>query len=348
MQAELQSLAQRFADKPAKTLPTGHAVWIFGAGQFGRDLCTALQRAGHTVAGFIETKPSATQVLGLPLFNWQQWSPVYSAAPLCIGIFNRSMPLDELETLARQNGAHDVYLPWDLYHAFKQDLGWRFWLSEPKRILSQLVALAKAMDCLSDDISKRCLLDIAAFRLGLNTSYGSFHHTENQYFNSLTLDALQGKPIRFVDGGAYNDDTYLELCSLADVQEGYLFEPDASNFAALVSNTGRTQHTAHSTQHTLFTLGSIRSLQHSELQRWQWRGRLDYRKRRRPHCGGCTGHGTGRAHGGFHQTRCGRRGVASLARCKAADTALTPGAGALALSLPTGPVGASADFGNAV
>jgi FkbM family methyltransferase len=93
------------------------------------------------------------------------------------------------------------------------------------------------MNCLSDDTSKRCLLDIAAFRLGLNTSYGSFHHHENQYFNPLTLEALQGKPIHFVDGGAYNGDTYLELCSLADVQEAYLFEPDASNFAQLVANT---------------------------------------------------------------------------------------------------------------
>ena len=238
MQAELQSLVQRFADKPAKMLPTGQAVWIFGAGLFGRDLCIALQHSGHTVAGVVETTPSATQVLGLPLIHWQQWSAAHSAAPLCIGIFNRGMPLDELETLARQNGACDVFLPWDLYHALKQDLGWRFWLSEPERILSQLGALSKAMDCLSDDASKRCLLDIAAFRLGLNTPYASFHQAENQYFNPLTLDALPGQPIRFVDGGAYNGDTYLELCRLADVQEAYLFEPDSANFAQLVAQSG--------------------------------------------------------------------------------------------------------------
>lgn len=239
MHAELQALPKRFTEKPVKTLPPGQAVWIFGAGQFGRDLCAALQRAGHAVAGFVETQPTATQVSDLPVLNWQQWAPTHCTAPLCIGIFNRGMPLDKLENLAHQSGATDVYLPWDLYHAFKQDLGWRFWLSEPERILSQLDALAKAMDCLSDDTSKRCLLDIAAFRLGLNTSYGSFHHTENQYFNKLTLDALQGNPIRFVDGGAYNGDTYLELCSLADVHEAFLFEPDLSNFTQLVANTRR-------------------------------------------------------------------------------------------------------------
>ena len=233
---DLQTLAKRHANKPTKTLSPGQAVWIFGAGQFGRDLCGAMQRAGHTVAGFVETKPWATLFMGLPLINWQQWSPAHCAAPLCIGIFNRGMPLDALEALARQSGARDVFLPWDLYQAFKHDLGWRFWLSEPERILSQTDAIANALDCLSDETSKRCLLDIAAFRLGLHTPYGSFQHTENQYFNSLTLDAFHGKPIRFVDGGAYNGDTYLELCTLAEVQVGYLFEPDSANYAQLVSN----------------------------------------------------------------------------------------------------------------
>jgi FkbM family methyltransferase len=244
IQNEVLALAQRFSEKPAKALLKDEPVWIFGAGQFGRDLCVALKDAGYSVAGFVETSPSTHQVLGLPLVNWQQWSPTHHAAPLCIGIFNRGMPLDELEKLARQNGATDVFLPWDVYHLFKQNLGWRFWLSEPQRILSQLDALAKAMACLSDEISQRCLLDIAAFRLGFNTSYGSFHHTENQYFNPLTLAALQNQPICFVDGGAYNGDTYLELCGLAEVQDAYLFEPDPSNFEQLVSNTRHIGHRA--------------------------------------------------------------------------------------------------------
>jgi FkbM family methyltransferase len=237
LHTELQALAQRHVQKPPRALAAGQAVWIFGAGQFGRDLCAALQRAGHTVAGFVETRPAAAAVQGLPLLGWQQWAPAHCAAPLCIGIFNRGMALDQLDTLARSHVASDVYLPWDLYPALRQDLGWRFWLSEPQRILSQLDALQRAMDCLSDEASQRCLLDIAAFRLGLHTAYGSFHHAENQYFNLLTLQGLQGRPVRYVDGGAYNGDTYLELCGLADVSAAYLFEPDADNYAQLLANT---------------------------------------------------------------------------------------------------------------
>lgn len=237
---ELQTLAKRHADKPRKTFSCGQAIWIFGAGQFGRDLCGALQRAGHTVAGFVETKPAVAQVLGLPLINWQQWSPAHCAAPLCIGIFNRGMPLDVLEALAHTVGASEVFMPWDFFHAFQEDLGWRYWLSEPERILNHTEAIVRALDCLSDDTSKRCLLDIVAFRLGLNTAYGSFRHSEKQYFNDITLGALSGKPISFVDGGAYNGDTYLELCGVAEVQMAFLFEPDGTNFSQLLRNVHRT------------------------------------------------------------------------------------------------------------
>jgi len=237
LHAELQALAQRYRSQPVRELPLGKPVWIFGVGQFGRDLCAALQGVGHAVAGFVETRPVVTEVMGLSVLNWQQWSSAHCDAALCIGIFNRSMPLDELQALAQGHGARDVYLPWDLYHRLEHELGWRFWLSAPQRILQQLDSLRCAMDCLSDDTSKRSLLDIAAFRLGLNTAYGSFHHSENQYFNPLTLQALHDKPVRYVDGGAYNGDTYLELCRVVDVQAAYLFEPDAANYAQLVANT---------------------------------------------------------------------------------------------------------------
>lgn len=239
---ELQALRQQYAHSTARDLPAGKPVWIFGTGQFGRDLCGALQKVGHPVAGFVETKSSAPEVMGLPVLDWPQWAAVHAEAPLCVGIFNRGMPLDQLEALARKSGAQDVFLPWDLYRLLKPQMGWRFWLSEPERILDHTDALAAALDSMDDVVSQRCILDIAAFRLGLNTAYGSFKHTENQYFNPLTLTDLQGKTLRFVDGGAYNGDTYLELCGMTEVETAHLFEPDAANFTQLtrhVAQTGR-------------------------------------------------------------------------------------------------------------
>ena len=236
-QTKLASILSRLKEKPSKKLSKTSAVWIFGAGQFGQDLCFALKSEGYCVAGFVETKSNLKSVQGVQVINWMEWASKFRTAPICIGIFNRNTPLDQLEKLAQQHGASDVYLPWDLYPLFKRLLGWRFWLSEPELITTHFDDLAKVIDILSDDCSKRCLLDIAKFRLGLNLSYASFRHPENQYFNQLTISSKRGKKFLYVDGGAYTGDTFLELCNLVDVNESYLFEPDSDNFANLVVNT---------------------------------------------------------------------------------------------------------------
>lgn len=245
LREELQALHHQYYRRSPRELPVGKPVWIFGTGRFGRDLCSALQKLGLTIAGFIQTKPSAPEVMGLPILDWPQWARAHAAAPLCVGIFNRSMPLDQLDSLAREAGAQDIFMPWDLYYTIKLQMGWRFWLSEPQRILEHTDTLAAALHCMDDAESQRCMLDIAAFRVGLNTTYGSFKHSENQYFNPLTLSALQGKALRFVDGGAYNGDTYLELCGKTELETAYLFEPDSANFVQLTRHIAQTGRKAH-------------------------------------------------------------------------------------------------------
>jgi hypothetical protein len=242
---ELYSLEKRYKEKQGGQLSNKQYFWIFGTGQFGRDLHAALLSEGYFVAGFIETSPSSKKFLDLPLLGWKEWSSAHFRNPLCIGIFNRNMPLDLLEGIARKNGATNVYMPWDLYPILEKHLGWRYWLSPSNKILSNLNKLSKAIDCLSDEFSKRCILDIAAFRLGLNTAYGSFQHGEAQYFNNLTLSAFKGRSICFVEGGAYNGDTYLALSKLTDVYESFLFEPDADNYLKLVSNIDREVNLVH-------------------------------------------------------------------------------------------------------
>lgn len=233
----IQSLGERHAALPTRRLDVAREVWIFGAGQFGRDVCAILQGQGFGVRGFVETRPTAAQVMGLPVRDWQQWAQVPHAAQsaqLVLGIFNRGMPFDALHALARAAGAQDIFMPWDIYSQFQAQLGWRYWLSDAQTLLEQLPAIERTFARLSDAPSQRCLADICEFRLGLKLDYAGFRHTDNQYFNALTLPPLAGRSLRYVDGGAYNGDTYAELCGLAEVQSAYLFEPDADNYQALL------------------------------------------------------------------------------------------------------------------
>ena len=204
-----------------------------------------LRNQDFDVRGFIETTPRQDSLLGLPVKRWNQLNAVDKSAQLVVGIYNRDMPLDQLEAIARKAGFTDVLLPWHLYGQFEKQLGCRYWLSSREAIVSQLDALQRSHDLFADETSRSCLRNICRFRLGLHIAYGSFRHETNQYFNELTLNTATPTAIRYVDGGAYNGDTLIEFAGLRKIAEAYLFEPDKDNFAALQKNLRAAKIGAH-------------------------------------------------------------------------------------------------------
>lgn len=226
-------LCMQIATKQHPQLVKSRPVWIFGAGQFGQDVYSTLNGAGFHVHGFIESRPVHQMVLNVPVLSWEQLTPEHLTEQIIIGIFNRSMPVDELQGIAISAGFAEVFMPWDVYSQFNKQLGWRYWLSAPDLILENLVEIKKAYDCLSDDSSRKCFLEILTFRLGQHSQYSSFVHPDRQYFNDLTLGAIGEREITFLDGGAYNGDTFMELSTTVKVSNAFLFEPDPDNFREL-------------------------------------------------------------------------------------------------------------------
>lgn len=222
--------------RPFPSAEASRPIWIFGGGRFGQDVCAALQDTGFEVRGFIETTPRKNRLRGLPVKRWDELTPDDRTASLAIGIHNRDVPLDSLERTARAAGFTDILMPWHLHAQFEHQLGWRYWLGKPELITSRVAELEQAHGLLTDAQSRQCLLDICRFRLGMHTPYGHFRHDTRQYFNALTLNSRTPSPIRYVDGGAYNGDTFFEFASLHPIAKAYLFEPDPENFAKLQAN----------------------------------------------------------------------------------------------------------------
>jgi FkbM family methyltransferase len=233
-------LCERVARSEPHRLASDRPIWIFGSGQFGMSLCRILIQEGFHVQGFIDSNPRSERVVDLPVLTWQELKPAQLEAQLTVGIFNREMPLDELELIARSAGFNDVFMPWDLYAQFSRQLGWRFWLSEPSVILKNLSAIENTYCNLADAASRQCLLDICVFRLGRHNAYAGFRHSDSQYFNDLTLTPFKDRKVNYIDGGAYRGDTLLELAAQADVGSAFLFEPDPDNFSALVNTVKST------------------------------------------------------------------------------------------------------------
>ncbi|MBF8757336.1 FkbM family methyltransferase [Pseudomonas guariconensis] len=234
--ADFLALRDRASDLPPAEIDPQRPIWIFGAGNFGRSLALAMKDQGLAVAGFVETSPRVDSVLGLPVLNWQALALEAPNAQLALGIFNRDTPYDALMSLVAAAGFAPPLMPWDLYGVFREALGWRFWLSDRSLLLASMERIARVGDVLADDQSRYVLYRICAFRLGLDMAFSSCVSNEPQYFNELTLPALQGRDITFVDCGAYDGDSYRELvnCPGITCKQAFLLEPDPQNYSRLV------------------------------------------------------------------------------------------------------------------
>jgi hypothetical protein len=219
--------------RPALSLPTDSGVFIYGAGRFGRDVAAALQDQGQGVLGFIDRRSSGAPVDGLASWTLPQVASRLSGQTVWVAVFNREAPLLGIAQQLLAAGARQVCMPWDFYPLVAAKLGWRYWLSGPEEILQNLDAIGRTYQRLADSTSQQRLVDVCRFRLGLQLAYSQFVDPQPQYFNELTLPRPD-QPVRYVDAGAFNGDTYLALKSQARVDEAWLFEPDPQNYRLLV------------------------------------------------------------------------------------------------------------------
>ncbi len=233
--AEFEHACAAFSLKDPLEIDQDREIYIFGAGRFGRDLASAFTKKGYRVSGFIETSPKVSVCNGLTVYSWHEL-PTSSMQPqIAIGVYNRDTPLNDLLEIVQTAGYSDILLPWDCYEILSTELGWRYWLSDRAYLLSNLANIKRTYEMLSDDISKSCLLQLYLFRLGSNTGYGSYRHPDAQYFNDISMSRLRGiEKLTYVDCGAYNGDTYLELSKILRLGDSYLFEPDPNNYKELV------------------------------------------------------------------------------------------------------------------
>ncbi|MBC5763633.1 FkbM family methyltransferase [Ramlibacter albus] len=223
--------------EPCRALKRESRVWIFGAGLFGRAVCRALQSQGFDVAGFVETQPKATNVLGLPVQAWADLPASSRGEQLAVGIYNHFLPLDGMHALASSHGFEAPFLAHELYDQFADALGWRYWLSRREFLLANVERAAAVAERLADEESRATFARTLAFRLGQDLPFSSRLSEEPRYFNSYTLARFAEKPIAYVDCGAYDGDTFADLLALPRVKcsRAWLLEPDPANFAKLAA-----------------------------------------------------------------------------------------------------------------
>jgi FkbM family methyltransferase len=210
-------------------------VLIFGAGRYGRDVASILEAEGYPVQGFLQSEPASLVVDGKRVWTWRELTDRERPWQVVVGIFNRETPYDGLANLLHEHGFHSIQFPWETYAQFGTFLGWRYWLESPAYLDAHDQEIQTTIDRMADEESRQIVRRMVDFRCGRDLAFSSFVSPEPQYFNKLTLPPLIGRPIIYVDGGAYDGDTFRALRGQVDLRRAYLFEPDPGNFARLTS-----------------------------------------------------------------------------------------------------------------
>lgn len=215
---------------PFEPLPAGEYV-IYGAGNIGREVAAVLKESGRTVRAFIDARATG-EIGGVPIHapNTSEARKLASVGlPVVIGIFNYTVDPIQIHELLKEIGFSQVFSFYQFQEQF--NLGSHFWLTGRAHLLQHRDKLRACWSLLADEASREVFLNV--LRLRLTYDFNSLRQpTYDQYWpDGLPMGE---KPIRLVDGGAFDGDT-IELLRGRGLSFGAIaaFEPDDKNFQKL-------------------------------------------------------------------------------------------------------------------
>lgn len=250
--AELQGLAARFSEERSEErlrAALSNGSWIYGAGGYGQLVRQLLERAGLPCLGFIDRRgedPEFQARFTVPVRTPAQMQGLQPAVIIAVQNY-----ADDTSDVVRwaQTCFSAVLTPGDLPDLLGEEAG-GYWLTSRGHTARHLPEIADLMSRMGDEESVHVVASVARFRLTSDILLQPQPDRANQY-----LPPFLGKPAEpscFVDGGAYDGDTFRALRSAGvDVAEWYAFEPDLRNFAKLAAMVGD----AGSTKVALFPCG---------------------------------------------------------------------------------------------
>lgn len=208
--------------------------YIFGYGSFARDCYEAFLKENINPKGFLVSNINKENQQNEIIFSLNEID--LSNAVVLIGIFNREHPYKDIAESLEAKGCKQILMPWDIYGFLKTHLGFRYWLEEPNFYIKNIENINSGMKMLEDEESRIIFENIIRFRSGLLNDYSLFRSEEFQYFNKFTSNIKNKNEFVFVDGGAYDGDSYFDCIRNQNISEAYLFEPDPNNFKLLIEN----------------------------------------------------------------------------------------------------------------
>ena len=223
-------LSQRTPERVFDELSQGS--WIYGAGNYGRRIAALLRAHDLPIQGFIDRQGSNLGELdGYPVFAPDEiTSQAAQMGAFILGIHS-AVNLDPILEFARSRPFKHVVLTADLPDLFGSAAD-NYWLTNRRFLKENFDYIRAGVGLYHDEKSVDTFLRLLRYRITGDSFEQPDHNLQEQYYPP-DLPGFQN-PITFVDGGAYDGDTYRNLigCGVR-LNHWIAFEPDAKTFELL-------------------------------------------------------------------------------------------------------------------
>lgn len=214
--------------------------WIYGAGEYGRQLHAALVEDAYPVLGFVDRRggPGFDRLEGLPVRAPDEMTAAAAEGHVLVGaVLNPSAGPDSVEPFARSLPFADFLAGADLPDALG-DRARTFWQGKRAFLLDHIDDMGAAFARLADGESLDAAMGLLRYRV---TGRADRHPASNEETMYLPPEfgGFDG-PITFVDGGAFIGDTCAYMLDHGvEIGRYIAFEPDETNLKRLTAFAAR-------------------------------------------------------------------------------------------------------------
>lgn len=213
--------------------------WIYGGGEYGRQLCGVLSDAGYPVLGFIDRRGGTgfDSLLDLPVHHPDDVTASQAEGRALVGgLLNPTAGPEELMPFASSLPFRALVAGADLPDALGEGAN-TFWMGPRAFLLNHIDRLKGVCGRLADQQSLDTVLGILRYRVTGRNAVHPPVDAENMYLPA-GFPAFNG-PITFVDGGAFIGDTCAHMLDHGVQLGRYVaFEPEETNLKRLTAFVG--------------------------------------------------------------------------------------------------------------
>ncbi len=231
--SELADFTARRTPKQLRAALSG-GCYIYGAGGYGQRIASLLATQGIFCAGIIDQKfpLEGTRLDGISALHPDSLRAEDAVGKcLLIGVHNHFTNPTPFLNYGWALPFREILWNADLPDALGPEAD-NYWMTNRSFLLAHFRELSQVAVHLADQESQDTLMALLRYRITGDVESAPVSNMTEQY-TPPDLLRLSG-PITFVDGGAYNGDSYRHLiASGIEIANWIAFEPDPANFRAL-------------------------------------------------------------------------------------------------------------------